>query len=99
MCKLKNIDFHASLFDSCRFIGKIEDCIFRKESLKDDLLGAKPNMMHEIDFSKAILGAYVAFDNCDLSSCIPPKDKTFDEILENSSFYKNMRVTKQINSF
>ena len=34
-----------------------------------------------VDFSKSIFGDYVGFEDCDLSTCIPPVGKTFNELL------------------
>ncbi len=77
-CKLKKIDFNDSSFHYCKFIGKIEDVTFNGIYHKKET-GIKP--LDYVDFSEAVFGEYVGFENCDLSSCIPPQGSTFKEIL------------------
>lgn len=77
-CKLKKIDFNDSSFFKCKFIGKLEDVTFNGMYHKKET-GLKP--LDYTDFSEAILGDYVGFEDCDLSTCIPPQGKSFDEIL------------------
>lgn len=76
--KLKKIDFNDASFHYCKFIGKLEDVTFNGIYHKKDT-GLKP--LDYVDFSEAILGDYVGFENCDLSTCIPPFGKTFEELL------------------
>lgn len=82
-CKLKKIDFHASYFYECKFIGKLSEVVFNKEYISDITLGAKPNPMYKVDFSEATFDKYVIFNNCDLSTCLPPKGTTFDKFMNN----------------
>jgi uncharacterized protein YjbI with pentapeptide repeats len=88
-CKLNRIDFKASSFESCKFIGKMSDVIFRGTDKSDLYPNPMPNPMYNIDFSEAIFGEYVDFDDCDLSTCIPPKGTTFEELLIKSKYYPN----------
>lgn len=92
-CKLRNVDFKASSFESCRFVGKLSNVIFRGNDKSDLYSNPTPNSMYNIDFSEAILGEYVDFDDCDLSTCIPPKRKTFEELLSKSEYYPNRLST------
>ena len=77
-CKLKKIDFNDASFHYCKFIGKIEDVTFNGMYHKNET-GIKP--LDYVDFSEAVFGEYVGFENCDLSTCIPPKGNKFDELL------------------
>lgn len=77
-CKLKKIDFNDASFHDCKFIGKLEDVIFNGMYHKKET-GFKP--LNHVNFSEAVLGEYVGFENCDLSTCIPPIGKTFEELL------------------
>jgi len=97
-CKLTKIDFCASSFNSCKFIGKLSDVIFRGNYKHDLTIGAKPNLMYKVDFSEAILGEYVDFEDCDLSTCIPPKGTTFEELLVKTKYYPNRLGTKSKNA-
>ena len=94
-CKLTRIDFKASVFRSCKFIGKMSDITFRGNYKHDTIMSDAPqNLMHEIDFSEAIFGEYVGFEDCDLSTCIPPKGTTFEELLIKSKYYPNIWGTE-----
>jgi len=77
-CKLKKIDFNDSSFENCKFIGKIEDVTFNG-MYHENSTGHTP--LENVDFSEAIFGDYVSFEDCDLSTCTPPNGKTFDSIL------------------
>ncbi|NMO16265.1 pentapeptide repeat-containing protein [Pyxidicoccus fallax] len=83
-CKLKGVNFNDASFSRCRFIGKIEDSTFNGLYHKKST-GHPP--LREVDFSKAILGDFVTFENCDLSTCIPPEGREFSELLY--QIYKN----------
>ena len=97
-CKLSKVDFKASSFESCKFIGKMSDVIFRGNDKSDLYQDSKPNSMYNIDFSEVILGEYVDFEDCDLSTCIPPKGRTFEEVLSQSKYYPNRLGTGSKNS-
>lgn len=77
-CKLKNINFNDASFLKCKFIGKLEDVTFNGiyHKVKREI---KP--LEYIDFSESIFGDYVGFEDCDLSTCIPPTGKQFNELL------------------
>lgn len=77
-CKLKNINFNDASFLKCKFIGKLEDVTFNGmyHKIKKEI---KP--LDYVDFSESIFGDYVGFEDCDLSTCIPPVGKTFNELL------------------
>ena len=92
-CKLSKIDFKASSFDSCKFIGKMSDVTFRGNDKHDLYPNPKANSMYNIDFGETIFGEYVGFDDCDLSTCIPPKGTTFEELLINSEYYPKRLTT------
>jgi uncharacterized protein YjbI with pentapeptide repeats len=77
-CKLKKIDFNDSSFHYCKFIGKIEDVTFNGMYHKKET-GIKP--LDYVDFSEAVFGEYVGFENCELSTCIPPQGNIFKEML------------------
>ena len=77
-CKLKNINFNDSSFRNCKFIGKLENVTFNGiyHTQKRGRM-----LLENVDFSEAIFGDYVTFENCDLSTSIPPKKRTFEEML------------------
>lgn len=77
-CKFKKNDFNDASFESCTFIGTLEDVTFNG-MYHEVKTGYKP--LEKVDFSEAVFGEFVGFDNCDLSTCIPPKGKTFEELL------------------
>jgi fluoroquinolone resistance protein len=77
-CKLINISFNASSFKDCQFIGKLADVSFN--GLYDQNQ-SKYKILDKIDFSEALFGEFVTFYYCDLSTSIPPKGRTFDELL------------------
>lgn len=83
-CKWKGVDFKASYLERCKFSGKLQDVVFRGRYTDDLTEGARFNSMTGVDFSSAILGEYVAFDDCDLSSAIPPKGTSFEVLLKKS---------------
>ena len=77
-CELLNINFSASSFHDCKFIGKLDDVTFNGIY---DINKSPYQTLELVDFSEAIFGDFVNFYGCDLSSCKPPKGKTFDELL------------------
>ena len=77
-CKLKKIDFNDASFYNCKFVGKLEDVTFNGMYHKKET-GLKP--LENVDFSEAIFGEYVGFENCELSTCIPPKGEIFEKLL------------------
>lgn len=97
-CKLNKIDFKASSFESCKFIGKMSNVVFRGNDKSDLYQNPTPNTMYNIDFSEATFGEFVDFEDCDLSTCIPPKGTTFEELLFKSEYYANRWGTGSKNS-
>ncbi len=79
-CKLKKINFNASSFLSCKFAGLLEDVTFN--GMYDSGKSEFPTLIN-VSFEEASFGEFVTFVNCDLSTCIPPKDFSFDELLYN----------------
>jgi uncharacterized protein YjbI with pentapeptide repeats len=75
-CKLKGVDFNASSFENCTFIGKVEEVWFRGGfALSSDIKEfgvAKENKMKNVSFSNAILIDVTFSNNCNLSSIILP---------------------------
>lgn len=74
-CKLRNINFNAAIFKDCKFIGKLEDVTF------NGIYDSSMNPLCNVDFSESVFGEFVGFENCDLSTCVPPSGKTFEDIL------------------
>lgn len=77
-CKLKGINFNDTSFHYCKFIGKIEDVTFNGIYHEQE---NTRKALDYVDFEDAIFGEYVGFENCDLSTSIAPKGKTFKELL------------------
>jgi len=79
-CKLKSINFNASSFYKCKFIGSMDDLTFNGiyDSNKSEF-----KILDIVDFFDVEFGEFVSFINCDLSSCIPPKGKEFNQLLYN----------------
>lgn len=73
-CRFKSDE---ALFENCKFIGKLSEVEFCKRSDNP----ARANTIKSVDFSEAILGDYVAFTDIDMNNCIPPKGKTWEELL------------------
>ena len=69
---LKEVDFNASSFDNCTFVGKLEDVWFRGGyPLSSDIKmfgKAKKNIMKNVSFEKAILKGVDFTNDCDLST-------------------------------
>lgn len=80
-CKLSGADLNGSYFEDCRVTGKISDLTFRSKYRSDLAKPKKKNLYVSIDFSEAVFGDFVTFVDCDLSRSIPPKGRTFDELL------------------
>ncbi|MGV3629199.1 MAG: pentapeptide repeat-containing protein [Betaproteobacteria bacterium] len=74
--KLKGIDFYASTFDACVFLGRLENVWFRGgyPSLRDivEFGDAEPNLMRHVSFAGAELLAVNFTGGCDLSSVTLP---------------------------
>jgi fluoroquinolone resistance protein len=72
LCKLKGVDFNASSFEDCSFVGKLEDVWFRGGYAyvsDDENFGkAKKNQMRNVSFSDAILEGVNFSNGCDLST-------------------------------
>jgi fluoroquinolone resistance protein len=77
-CKIKNVNFNDASFKRTKFIGKIEDTTFNGLYHKKST-GYK--IIDEVDFSMAVFGDFVTFEDCDLSNSIPPNGKRFEELL------------------
>jgi len=83
-CKIKGVSFNDSSFLGCRFVGRLEDTTFNglyhKRSTGFQILD-------RVDFSQAVFGDFVTFEDCDLSTCTPPAGNTFEDLLY--AIYKN----------
>jgi fluoroquinolone resistance protein len=75
---LKKINFNASSFLDCAFIGPMSDVTFNGmyDTNKSDF-----DTIDKVDFSKATLGDFVTFVECNFSTSIPPDKRNFDDIL------------------
>lgn len=74
--KLKGIDFYASSFDECVFLGRMEDVWFRgcypSPRDENEFGAARKNMMRKVSFADAELIGVNFTGGCDLSSIILP---------------------------
>jgi fluoroquinolone resistance protein len=75
-CRFNGVDFFASSFARCRFVGEIRDAWFRggypHPDDEADYGPAPGNRMEDVDFSEASL-RWVSFsDGCDLTTCKLP---------------------------
>lgn len=77
-CKLKNINFNDFSFRNCKFIGKLEDVTFN--GIYNNRKRER-TVLENVDFSETVFGDFVSFEDCDLSSSIPPKTRNFEEML------------------
>ncbi|MGQ1784454.1 pentapeptide repeat-containing protein [Saccharicrinis sp. GN24d3] len=77
-CTIANINFNASSFEKCKFVGKIENVSFN--GIYDTNKSTYKTLV-DVDFKEATFGDFVTFFDCDLSSCIPPEGKKFDDLL------------------
>ena len=72
------MNFNDASFLRTKFIGKIEDTTFNglyhKQSTGHPILD-------EVDFSQAIFGDFVTFEDCDLSNSSPPDGRRFEDLL------------------
>jgi fluoroquinolone resistance protein len=91
--KLENIDFEASHFIRCIFIGNLQSVWFRGyypiQAHEDSFGITEKNTMEDVDFSKANFWDVMFTTNCDLSKTIPPDD---GEHL----FFKNWPLAKRV---
>lgn len=80
-CKLKGIDFNASSFENCSFVGKLEDVWFRGgyayPSDNTNFGKAKKNQMKNVSFSNAILEGVNFSNGCDLSTVQLPSTNNY----------------------
>ncbi|MNV48237.1 Pentapeptide repeats (8 copies) [compost metagenome] len=76
--KFTTVNFNGSQFRNCIFEGKFRDVTFN--GIYDSNSDSKA-CLYNCDFYYAKLGTFVSFENCDLSTCTPPKDTAFNEIL------------------
>ena len=102
-CKLKNIDFSASYFKDCNFIGKLESVWFRggyDSNYDQDIFGkSKKNKMENISFENAILKEVNFSNDCDLSTIKLPskgKYKLYDNWYSRLKNIKNELLNKDI---
>ncbi len=77
-CKLVNINFSGSSFQNCKFIGKLDNVSFNGIY---DINKSNYPTLEIIDFSEARFGEFVTFYDCDLTTCIAPKNEFFDNLL------------------
>lgn len=77
-CKLKGVNFNDASFKKTKFIGKLEDTTFNG-LYHQQSTGFK--ILDEVDFSDAVFGEFVTFEDCDLSTCIPPRGTKFSDLL------------------
>ena len=84
-CKLKAMEPQGSYFENCKFIGKLEDITFYEHFENDYIKPRKKELFHSVDFSDAIFGDFVSFEDCDLSRSTPPAGKSFEELLSPGS--------------
>ncbi len=80
-CKLKGVDFNASSFEDCSFVGRLEDIWFRggyAYPSDDANFGkAKKNQMRNVSFSNAILEGVNFSNGCDLSTIQLPDNNNY----------------------
>jgi len=76
--KFTTVNFNGSKFRDCIFEGKFKDVTFN--GIYDSNPDSKA-CLYKCDFSNSNFGDFVSFENCDLSTCTPPKGRTFTEIL------------------
>jgi hypothetical protein len=79
--KLKGIDFYASSFDSCAFLGRLENVWFRggyPTSRDSEFFGeSEPNLMRHVSFAEAELIGLNFTGGCDLSCIDMPKTSDY----------------------
>ena len=107
------MDFQASNFENCEFIGNLDNVWFRggfpTESFKKEFGNAKQNKMLNVSFEDAILHDVTFSDNCDLSTVLFPKqgkylffdnwDEQLDLIMNECTANKSMTIRNDIVSF
>lgn len=74
-CDLEGVDFNASAFVNCSFVGRVESVFFRGGFWSEyDLkrYGTQVNPMRNVDFSRAVLEDVAFANGCDLATVIPP---------------------------
>jgi len=75
---LRNVDFGASSFERCSFVGRLEDVWFRGgfplASDEQTFGRPRPNRMHEVSFERASLHWITISNGCDLSTVRMPDD-------------------------
>lgn len=80
-CKLKGVDFKASSFVDCAFVGKLDDVWFRGgfplESLITEFGQPRRNRMMNVSFQDAILHDITFSDCCDLSTIVVPREGNY----------------------
>lgn len=101
-CNFYDVDFQASSFEHCAFIGKVENVWFRggfpTDSLRREFGHAKPNIMLDVSFENAILHDVTFSDNCDLSTIVLPRQGRyvfFDNWDKQLNIIKKKGITHQ----
>lgn len=96
------MDFQASSFEHCAFIGKVENVWFRggfpTDSLRREFGHAKPNIILDVSFENAILHDVTFSDNCDLSTIVLPRQGRyvfFDNWDKQLNIIKKKGITHQ----
>lgn len=80
-CKLKGIDFNASSFENCSFVGKLENVWFRGgygyPNDEKEFGKAKKNQMENVSFVEATLEGVNFSNECDLSTVKLPQTGSY----------------------
>ena len=97
-CNLKKVNFDGSRFVNCRFEGILDSCFFRGYSIYPHTSFLwifnrahprnYPNLMMNVDFSKAILFGVSFTNEINLTNCILPQDGS-------ALLVKNREITYQ----
>jgi fluoroquinolone resistance protein len=100
-CKLKGVDFNASSFEECAFVGKLEDVWFRGgfalASDIEDFGEAKKNRMKNVSFEDAHLYGLTFSNDCDLSTVTLPSDGKY--FLFNNWRQRLEKLKKEVNNW
>ncbi|MHC5309160.1 pentapeptide repeat-containing protein [Myroides sp. LJL116] len=76
--KIKGVRFNDSTFENCKFTGTLEDISF------NGIYDSNPDpkaCLKNVDFSNCFFKEFVSFENCDLSTSLPPNGHTFEKLL------------------
>lgn len=80
-CKMRGLEPRASYFENCKIIGHLSEIVFYNDYYDGVSDKQFHHLFHSIDFSQAVFGEYVIFEQCDLSKSTPPKGYAFDDLL------------------